>query len=128
MQAAKRPTTKASKQIRLTAAQKKVGRVALKAVLRLESAVNAGLSYDDYSRRYVDTQVAVDEQVRSLPENQLKREFKFVMNFYSMARTNWESAINSSSEKMSELWAGLRQDSWEQAAKHTRLIEKALKR
>lgn len=118
---------KRTKPVPLTRSQKSVARAALKPLLRLESAVKAGLTFDDYSKRYVDTQVEVDEKLRALPNSEVKRNFTLALVCYKLARSHWESAQDSNSQQMSNIWANLRQGNWADAAKHTRAIEKALK-
>lgn len=109
----------------LNTQQRKSAQNALKALKRLESAVNVGLTYRDYQGKIVNAQVGVDESLRVLPQSDLRNELERAMNSYLAARTYWGYVDESPS--VERVFGPMRQDSWKSAFYYTRNIEQLLK-
>ncbi len=108
--------------------QKKAAQSALNAIRRLETAVNVGTVYADYSRRLVDTQIAVNEGLYAVPSSDFKKEVMAAMTSYKLASSAWSLSIQSSdSELMAGIMERMRQTHWVNAAAHIRNAENLLR-
>ena len=116
--------------VRMTRKQQNAATAAMNAVRRLESATKVGLTYSDYSRRLVNTQVTVDEQLRGVPSSDFKSEVQAAMKGYGTARYWWKQSIDFSrpdSDKMSNAFESMMQDMWSASAQRTRNAEGLLR-
>jgi hypothetical protein len=67
---------------------------ALKALRKVDSATQVGVSYIQYGSLLIETQAQVNEALRILPDGELKRELRAAMEAYADVRPLWERIIN----------------------------------
>lgn len=114
--------------VNLNARQRRAAQNTLRALKRLESVVNFGTTYSDYSQRLVNTKVTFDENVWLIPNSDLKSALTSAMNNYASARSSWSSKIdNAEMDMISNLSESLMQRSWSSAARDLRVAEQLLR-
>lgn len=111
---------RALQRVQLTRAQKNSAMAALNSLRRLESAVSVGLSYANYSNRVVDTQVTVDEKLRSVPQSDLKSQLQSAMASYASARHGWKMQLDTDLELMQRMGERMMQGDWNRASQSLR--------
>ena len=88
--APKKKTKSAQKKSGLTTAQKAAASKAVKQLRALNSVVEIGTIYADYSRRVVDTKIEIDDQLSSLPNGGLKKSILAALEAHKGARNLWK--------------------------------------
>ena len=113
----------------------------------LESVTSAGISYQDYSQRVLDTKIVIDRTLKETPQPSTKDELAAIMDCYVAAKNYWAYSIQepdaillpediannckrfgailpisvgAKSEYVSEFW--------EWASKHIKTVEEQLKK
>lgn len=77
----------------LTDEQKAAAANALKALRKLKSATEVGVSLEAYQERLIDTKSEVDEHVRSLPLGILRARIREAMGDFLDASTVWNEGV-----------------------------------
>jgi len=106
----------------LTEAQRSSANQALKALRKLEAAIEVGLTRASYSDRLIDTKADVQENLRVLPEGELKKEIGMAMDWYVIALNTW-TQLNGQPVDMEDFL----RIPWQNASEHIVKAEKILK-
>ena len=64
----------------------------------LESVASAGIAYQDYSRRVLDTKIVVDRILKEMPQSKTKDDLVEIMECYVTAKNYWGYAIEHPKE------------------------------
>ena len=81
----------------LSESQRASANQALKALRKLETATEVGLNRASYGERLIDTKTDVQENLRALPEGELRKEIGLAMEAYADARTAWDRTLETES-------------------------------
>jgi hypothetical protein len=68
---------------------------AIDSLRRMESALEIGISYQEYRSRMIDLKGDVDEAIAQLPDGELKKELGLAMEAYGDALTAWSDVIQN---------------------------------
>jgi hypothetical protein len=90
----------------LTTEQRAAAETALRDLRKLRSATQVGLVRADYQNRLIDTKADVDEQLRKLPEGEVKHEITDAMQVYVDTSTLWQCMIQSEYKRLFKKTAG----------------------
>lgn len=75
-------------------------REALKALRKIASGVEVGITYQQYSQLIIDTKATADQALAELPAGELKDGINLAMEAYADARRTWYVAINHRSSSL----------------------------
>ena len=96
----KKQTKPAPKKSGLTTAQKAAASKAVKQLRALNSVVEIGTTYSDYSKRVVDAKIEIDDQLSSLPNGELKKSILAALKAYDDARNLWKLEVGDTAEQI----------------------------
>src|SRR5262249_3403501 len=78
----------------LTEKQKAAAADAIKALGRIEAAVQVGVNFQQYGQLVIDAKAAVNEAKRTLPAGKLLASLSMCMVAYQDANTVWDLKVN----------------------------------
>lgn len=79
--------------VRLSPQAKAAANEALKALRKMASATEVGISYQEYGTRIIDAKADVDEAIRQLPDSALKEHISLAMEAYADAARAWSQML-----------------------------------
>ena len=81
-------------------------KLALKSLRKLNSLTEAGLTFDQYSSKFLDIKIEVDDAMVSLPTyNRLRSKIESIMNTYRDARDFWAHCTRNGRSKHGHIYA-----------------------
>jgi hypothetical protein len=77
----------------LSGKQKEAASNAIKALGKIEAAVQVGVNYQQYGQLVIDAKAAVNEAERILPDGELKTSLNAVVEAYADAASVWSQKV-----------------------------------
>jgi hypothetical protein len=75
--------------VKLSPQAKAAANDALKALRKMASATEVGISYQEYGTRIIDAKAEVDEAIRQLPDGEVREHISLAMEAYADAARAW---------------------------------------